>query len=448
MKKQNRANRRLIAGTTPLAFALCATVTGAEAPAAKPASADFKKPAWLTELSLGVKESWDSNVLGVNGDGAMEAQDSWVTTVSPKVGFNLLPLLSDQKVLQTLSFGYAPDFASYHNATDESYTAHRLNNVIKGKKDKFSFNLENAFSYVDGDKTAPTYAGVDSSRSAYATALARERRNQFQDRAKVALTYDLDRWFLRPNASLTYYELMTDQSSAAGYQNYVDRYDVNGGIDIGYKLKKNLALTLGYRYGHQYQEQYDWDPTLLSSSSDYQRVLVGMEGKPWKWLTASFQVGPDFRSYEDNSATHISPVNDLSPVKFYGEASLACELSPNDTLTFKYRGQQWVSSTGRIPYYDSGADLAYKRKLSAKTTLDLGAKLGMSDYTSANVASGKRDDWMYTFSAGFGYAFNSNLSANLGYALGMGRNMQDNITNEQFREFDQHVVFLGGLLKF
>ena len=44
------------------------------------------KPAWLPQLSLGVKESYDDNILGVSGNG-MQPKGSWVTAISPAIGF-------------------------------------------------------------------------------------------------------------------------------------------------------------------------------------------------------------------------------------------------------------------------------------------------------------------------------------------------------------------------
>jgi len=153
----------------------------------------------------------------------------------------------------------------------------------------------------------------------------------------------------------------------AGYQNYVDRSDVNGGLDFGYKVTEDLAVTVGYRYGHQYQQAMpDTIDTLTvhgqqaQSSADYQRLLLGVEGKPVKWLKVELQAGPDFRNYAANTETHITPVNDKNPVKLYGEAALAAEVTANDSLAFKYKGYQWVSGTGTTPYFESSYDLTYR----------------------------------------------------------------------------------------
>ena len=148
-----------------VAAAVAACAAAEQAVVATPGGIFPPKPAWLTDLSVGVSESYDDNLYGVSGKGPMAPQSSWITTVSPKLGINLAPLLGDQKTLQSLTFGYAPDLAVYHDASVESYNAHRFANAIKGKTDSFSFNLENALSYVDGSQVAPIYSGSDSSRN-------------------------------------------------------------------------------------------------------------------------------------------------------------------------------------------------------------------------------------------------------------------------------------------
>jgi hypothetical protein len=435
------------------------------------APATLQKPVWLTDLSIGVKESYDDNVYlsGVvptsyttpaGGVEALKDHSSWVTTVSPKLGFNFAPLLGDQKVLQALTLGYAPDFVTYHDADTESYNVHRIATAVKVRADDFSFNLDNGFNYINGSKFGPDYsAGLN----AYATGTLRERREQYQDRSTVTFKYDQEKWFLRPTASLLWYNLETAQLTAAaggtGYQNYADRYDVNGGADVGYKLNKDLAVTLGYRYGHQYQQAYALaiDPYGQSSSSDYQRVLLGLEGKLFSWLDVKLQGGPDFRNY-DNSA----PVSDDNTTKYYGEAVLTATLSKQDTLSFNYRQWQWVSSTGKVPYFDSTYDLNYKHKFNDKLSGNLEGRLLGSDYTSGLAAgagstpghivgtTNTRNDLFYTLSAGVQYAFNANFSANLAYAYDFGRNGQDGLTTAavQPREFDHQLVTLGVVFKF
>jgi hypothetical protein len=419
-------------------------------------------------LSLGVKESYDDNVYlsGVGqhlaagkivpDGGILARQDhsSFVTTVSPKVGINFAPLLGDQKVLQALTFAYAPDFVTYHSADTESYNAHRLSATVKGQVDDFSFSLENGLNYIDGSKYGASYPG---GLSAYGTGILRERREQYQDRNNLTLKYDQEKWFVRPTASLLNYNLNLRQlpgSPYTGYQNYADRYDVNGGADVGYKLATNLAVTLGYRDGAQYQQKFSAaiDPHGESASSDYQRVLLGLEGKPVSWLDVKLQGGPDFRHYGD-----AAPVSDYNPTTYYGEAVVTATLSKQDTVSVNYRQWQWVSSTGKVPYFDSTYDLNYKHKFNDKLSANVEGRLLGSDYTSGrtlnhdiNAGVNSRNDLFYTASAGLQYSFNPNFSANLAYSYDLARNGQPGLAADAVppREFDHQLISLGVSFKY
>ena len=449
---------------------LLSKTCGADAPAADSVAAAWQKPVWLTDLSLGVKESYDDNLLLVSGNG-LAPQSSWVTTVSPRIGFNFAPLLGNQKTLQTLSLSYSPDFNIYQNAPAQSYDAHKIGDTIKGQAGDFSFSLDNAFLFNDGSHQAPIYAlnqsgtaasQLDQFRNNYAHPVPRERLAQTQDRATIVLQYDWDKFFVRPVASLLNYNLMTDWHNTSviagspppvyGYQNYVDRYDVNGGVDLGYKLTPKLAATLGYRYGSQYQEQC---PAAITSdrhysSSYYQRVLLGLEGKPWKWLNVKLSGGPDFRNYNS-----MAPVNDFHPIKYYGEAVLTATLAANQAVTFNYKQWQWVSSTGKVPYMDSTYALTYHWSATKQLGLDLGGKVLEGDYTVGNDNSGTapslRDDMEYEVSAGVTYAFTTRLSANLAYTYDLGDNALNNLPvtlGPAYRSFEHQVASLGVQYKF
>ena len=422
-----------------------------------------QKPAWLTDLSIGVKEGYDDNVYlsGVvpankaipdGGVLALKNHSSFVTTVSPKLGFNFAPLLGDQKVLQALTFAYAPEFVTYHDADTESYNAHRLSANVKGHVDDFSFSLENGFNYINGSKYGASYS---SGLPAYGTGILRERREQFQDRNTLTLKYDQEKWFVRPTASLLNYNLNAKQLAGfTGYQNYADRYDVNGGADVGYKLEKDLAVTLGYRYGSQYQQKYSAAIDALgnSASGSYQRVLLGLEGKPASWLDVKLQGGPDLHHYGD-----AAPVSDYNPTTYYGEAVVTATLSKQDTVSVNYRQWQWVSSTGKVPYFDSTYDLNYKHKFNDKFSGNVEGRLLGSDYTSGltrnhdvNAPVNARNDLYYTVSAGLQYSFNANFSANLAYSYDLARNGQPGLAADAVapREFDHQLISLGVSFKY
>ena len=461
-----RVSTVAIALLGPVMTGAAADNATATAPAPQPTPA-LTKPAWLTDLSLGVKETYDDNIFaagaGRNNQGwnpayvtpagsvaALKGTDSFVTTVSPKLGVNFAPLLGDQKTVQSLSLAYNPDFVTYHQASSESYNIHRLIGGVKIKADAFSATVDNTLSLIDGGKFGAFYPGALS--SAQATPVVRERRDQDQDRAAITLKYDQEKWFLRPVATLINYDLKTEQINTTGYQNFVDRHDINGGADFGYKITPKVAATIGYRYGNQYQQALLFDAHRISASSDYQRVLLGVEGKPLDWLELKVQGGPDFRSYKTNA-----PVNDRNMITYYGEASITATVTPSDTVSFKYKQYQWVSSTGRSPYFDSLFDLSYRRKLVDGLFVDIGGKLLESDYTSGltNLKSlggttKLQDDALYSISAGLTYAFSPNASVNVAYTANLARNFQSlpATTDASGREYDDNQVSVGATFKF
>jgi hypothetical protein len=416
------------------------------------------KPAWLTDCSIGIKESYDNNVFlsGVSPQylpasytvpagsvAALKDRSSWITSVSPKIGFNFAPLIGNTN-FQTLSLAYAPDLVAYHEQPTENYTAHRVLAAAKIKTEPVTFSADDNFVYVDGSGMGPVYPGA--LYSAFATTADRERRRQIQDRANVSIQYDSEHFFVRPTASLLYYDLMTAQLDLAGYQNYADRADVNGGVDFGYKLTPKFAVTAGWRYGRQYQQQYAFSK--YSSSSDYQRALFGVEGSPWKWLSVKIQSGPDFRSYDGNSATHTTPVGNRHPVRYYGEALATVIFAPENTLTFRYKLWEWVAGTGKVPYADGTYELNYHWQPAKKIAFDLGGKFSDWDYSSGNLPTCKRDDLFFDATAGVSYAVNNHVSISLSTSLDWGGNAKSGVTNPKNREFDRQLVSLGTQWKF
>ena len=177
------------------------------------------KPAWLADASLTIKESYDDNVFMSDvtlpaGGATLNDKSSFVTTISPKVGFNLAGALDAGDTLKLLSLAYAPDFAIYHSLPSENYDAHRMSLAAGGKAGELTYNLENAFTYVDASREAPVYPG--NLFNAWATINAYPRREQLQDRSKFTAQYDWNRWFVRPGASLAYYGMMTEIKDPSG----------------------------------------------------------------------------------------------------------------------------------------------------------------------------------------------------------------------------------------
>ncbi len=402
------------------------------------------KPDWLTELSLGIRESYDDNLFGVSGDG-MPKRHSRVTSLSPKIGIDLARIIKQQDVWQVLSLNYEPDWATYDRESEENHVAHRLGNKIRARSGNLSFALENSFIYIDGSSDAAIYPAPDNVRSSYAHALPRERRKQFQDRMKVEFQLDWNSVFFRPTGSLQYWDMLTDQRAISGYQNWIDRYDVNGGMDLGYRISSQLAVFLGYRYGRQYQG-YPLNSD-YSSTNEYHRTLVGVEGNLFKWLTLSVSCGPDFRKYDDSA-----PVNEKDQVNFFGESALTARLSEHDTVAVKYKATRWISSTGQVPTFDTSVELGFRHKFDDKLSWNLNGLIRNSDYTVGNYTTGSapslRNDWLYSPSTRLAYAVNTHFEVTIGITANLGRNEQDGISNADYREFDEYVSMIGVLGKF
>lgn len=122
-----------------------------------PSSGVWEKPSWLTEASVGARESYDSDVFlsGVNGRflpasytvpsgsvAALKNEGSWVTSASFKLSAEFAPLLASTPGLQHLSLTYTPEVNMYHNTPSENYSAQRLGNVVSGKMDSFSYGMD------------------------------------------------------------------------------------------------------------------------------------------------------------------------------------------------------------------------------------------------------------------------------------------------------------------
>jgi len=426
-----------------------------------PGFTGWTKPSWLSDLSFGVKESYDDNILRVSGNG-LATQSSWVNVASFKIGFDLSSFLAaDPGTIQTFSIVYQPDKAVYSEAPSENFTAHRVNTVLKGKSGSLTFSFDDAFLYNDGNKLAPTYAlnqlGTaaanqnDKYRNSLAHAPARERRNQDQDRYTAFVQYDVQDFFLRTTSQLNYinmntYLFNTSLAPYKGYQDYVDRYDVNVGEDLGFKFAPGWAITLGYRDGYQYQQQYSEavNTDQHYSSNHYQRLLLGLEAK-LSWLNLKLNAGPDFRDFNPNT-----PISDLHTTRFFGEAAATANFSPTQSLTLNYRDYIFVSSTGLVPYEEYTYGLVYHWSATRQLGFDVAARLFEHNYTLGNDAAGSapslRLDYDYEGSGGVTYAITPHLIATLSYSIDEGRNGLDSLPAKyapSYRDFEEGVFSTG-----
>jgi hypothetical protein len=231
-----------------------------------------------------------------------------------------------------------------------------------------------------------------------------------------------------------------------GYQDYVDRYDVNVGADLGFKLNPGWALILGYRDGYQFQQQFAEaiNSDQHFSSNHYQRILLGLEGK-LDWLTVKLAAGPDFRDFNPDT-----PISNLHTTRFYGEAAVTAEFSPSQSITANYKDYIFVSSTGLVPYEEYTYSLVYHSSVTKKLGLNLGAKFFEHNYTLGNDVAGSapslRDDFDYEGLAGITYAVTPHLIASAGYNFDDGQNGLSSLPAKyepSYRFFKEGVFSVG-----
>lgn len=415
---------------------------------------------WLTALSLTGREYYDDNVLVVSGLG-MPVQSSWVTDVAFEGGVNFAPLIKTGPALSSLALDYNVERADYHQMTSENYTAHRLAQLLQGKLGNFSYSLSNAFAYIDGSKLAEIYArnqlsGAnanqdDKYRNNFTHAVARERRNQDQDRYTAQVRWDAPGQvvFVRGVSSLTDYHLNTSLFNTSkapylGYQDYVDRWDINAGADVGVNVTSTFAFTVGYRDGYQHQDQFALaiNSDQHYASNHYQRVLFGFEGSPAKWLTVKFAAGPDFRDFNPDA-----PITHDRTTRYYGEGSAVATLSKNQSLTLSYKQWVFVSSTGLVPYDDIAYLLSYHLSLLPRLGFDLGSKYLEANYTLGDDLAGSapslRDDIEFEGSAGLTYLIAPHLTVGATCVYDKGLNGLEDLPAKYYpayRDFEHDVT--------
>jgi len=218
--------------------------------------------------------------------------------------------------------------------------------------------------------------------------LVRERRNQIQERNTSFLRYDLSAWFLRAVDSATYYNLLIDERDPVGaykgYANWVNRDDVNAGLDLGYKLTPDFSFVSGWRIGQQTQARLYYNPA--ASNSTYNRALFGFEGVPLNWLQAQLVAGPDFRRYGD--ASHLGLTGDRH-TWLYLQGQLTATFTPSDTLTASEKVWHFVSSAGVYSIQETAESLVYKHAFSKQLSASAGLKAFGHRYDAPTV----RDDW-------------------------------------------------------
>ena len=367
---------------------------------------------------------------------------SFVTSILPKVGLDYKPCSGFN-----LSLGYAPEIVFYHSTPDEDYVTHRALFNFGGKVGDATWELVNTATYIDGSKEGPTFARPDDIPAIGGIPL-RDRRAAFIFRNGFRLTEPVGKWFFRPMAAAYIHDFKTDQRFVAptnrtsySYENYIDRQDINGGLDVGYDIGKKTYLVAGYRYGRQDQFKAPSTTTgaIVSSpyGNNYHRILLGFEGSPVSWLKLAVLGGPDIRRFDSGSPAGF----DRTGMRYYWDASATLLPTRNDTVTLKSTRYEQPAFSSFSMYEDTRTDLAWRHKFNDHFTTTLGFTLYVGDWEKPV----NRDDWIYTPSAGLTYNYNKHLSAEFAYSYDWVDSKVsatvEPLTNSH--EFTRHLVSLA-----
>lgn len=344
------------------------------------------RPRWLTELSATSRIGYDSNLYAVDNsrpDAPLADHGVWTGSFGLKVGISVSALADGPK--EALQFGYAPTFHWFEGASGENHTRHRFTIQATGRRDAWSWSLDNTATYIDGSDDSPRL----NAYNIFGMGFVRDRRSQVQDTGKGWLRYDGAAYFVRATAAALVCDYRTElrapTEAEAGRLNWVDRDDVNGGFDLGWKVSPAASVFVGGRWGRQQQATTPWMPQ--SSSNHYTRALLGLEGRPASWLSCSLVGGPDFRRYD--AATQC--MTDRTPVAWHYAANVTATLGATDSLTFAAKQERWLGSTGQSAYDGKSLALTWQHGFNETWSLLLGAQLQQGKYPSPIV----RNDVLY-----------------------------------------------------
>ena len=397
--------------------------------AAKPAPAATTPPvvaASPLELSLNSSVGYDSNVYCTD-QGPLGRKGSGVATVGAKLG---------AKFDSGASVTYTPTATKYWDQTSQDNVKNVLGAGWKNKVEAISWIGTTEFTQITGPDTGSNYGATSplKEKNAYATPAPRERSEQLQNKTDLAVRFDSSLGFVRGVGKLQYWDMQTSAPVAAANttEKYVDRSDINGGLDIGRSFTKGgPEYYLGYRNGYQFQDRDGQAAANQDASNHYDRYLVGVDGKLLPQLKLAAQVGTERHAYDTNATENL-----------FADVTATWTLSTDDELKAKIGQVRGVSTTGRYSILVTSYELAWKHSFSKDWSTTLTARMSESVYDESTG----RDDTLYTGIAALTWYATPVLSCTLTASQdsGIGEDsLAPNSYYNQYRNFDRTFVALG-----
>lgn len=383
---------------------------------------------WNFTTNYAFRETVDGNVF-LQDIGDMALRRSLVTSAMLGIGVGY-----QRNSAFRAAFTYAPELARYHSYSSENHVVHRAAANFAGSSGRTVWEFTNALVRIDGSDQGPIFDVVNHCDiPALGGIPLRERRDALVLRNGFRLTHTMGRWFLRPSFTSYVHDFRTQQRPRTGvytgYENYVDRWEMNGGLDAGYGLGERTWLVVGHRYGHQQQGRLLGVESPYSNS--YNRVLAGVEGTPTGWLRLNLLAGPDIRRFERRAAGFHA-----EEMLWFINASASWVPNKIDTLTVTLSRFQQPAFSSQSVYEDIVYDLAWRRQHGRR----LSSAVGLRFYGGDWQAPVNREDWITTPSASLAYTINRHLNFEAAYSHDA---VESRVPNTRGREFTRHLFTVG-----
>lgn len=397
-----------------------------------PACAAEGAGAWKPRLSAAVSERFDSNIM-LQNEGALARIESWVTSVQPVIGA-AGPVTANSPL--NLDFRYAPDFTFFHERDEESYLRHTGRAEARYQQAPLLATARLRGQYTDGSTEGPVWGTPDTPGSipALGAAEVRYRRRNLLANAGFDLRYDFERSFCRGVFDGRWWDIMTDFKSTPGYtqQNYVDRSDVNGGLDAGLHWAGGWEVAAGWRYGHQYQQQLP-EGSPYTYDNDYQRIVGSLGASPWRWFRFSGEAGPSLHRFDPD---HIPAGEDVDETLLYGQGRLSFTPVRDTSLSASASENLLPSTSGRSAFQNLRVAAALDQRITRSLRGSLRFELQEYDFVRGQPY---RDD-VYQFETRLECAVNPHLSLAAWFMVEWAENFDPGVPG---REYDRQVVGLA-----
>lgn len=371
-------------------------------------------------VTLSASAGHDSNVF-LAETGRLANRESAFSSASARLA---------TKVGSDLALAYAAAATRFWDETTEDNLKHTLAAAWTRKLDAFSWNAATEFALVDGDDQGADYGSGNG--NAFSTAAPRERRDQWQNKTDLALRFDTAPGFIRAVGKLQYWDMRTSTVNGC---NYVDRHDVQGGLDFGRALSKGgPEAYLGYRHGYQFQDNDFASATLVNASNHYDRALVGFDGSPVKSLKVAAQAGWSKHAY---NADYAGSANEEG---LFTDLTLTWNATAADEFCFKTSQSRTVSTTGKNSLLATSHQLAWKHVFTPRWSTTLTGRVSEAEYTPY-----RRDDFDCTALASVTWNATKTLSCSVTASHDWGRDHLNGLADSlsEKRDFDRTLVSAG-----